>query len=184
MRDFRDAKAMARALREHLKSERQLSLSVAESLELVAKLFGLPNWNVLSAKILETERGAEGNTVRLEEAIPVIRMFDLGKATEFYCDFLGFDEDWRGEIFPGAPLYMQLSRGQVKLHLSEHHGDAAPGGTTVVKTKGIAALHAELIDKDYKYNRPGLEDAPYGARVMSAVDPFGNRLRFEQESAR
>ena len=44
--------------------------------------------------------------------------------------------------------------------------------------------HAELIAKDYKYNRPGLEEAPYGALVMAAVDPFGNRLRFEQEIAR
>jgi catechol 2,3-dioxygenase-like lactoylglutathione lyase family enzyme len=184
MRDFRDAKAMARALREYLKSEKDVELSVAESLETIARLFGLPNWNVLAAKVGEAEPAAAGDRVRLEEAIPVIRMFDLAKAIEFYRDFLGFGEDWRGEIFPGAPLYLQLSRGRVKLHLSEHHGDAAPGGTTVVRTSGIEALHAELIAKDYKYTRPGLEEAPYGALVMAAVDPFGNRLRFEQEIAR
>jgi catechol 2,3-dioxygenase-like lactoylglutathione lyase family enzyme len=184
MRDFRDAKAIARALRERLKAEKGVSLSVAESLELVARLFDLPNWNVLAARIAEEDPASAGDDVRLEEAVPVIRMFDLAKANEFYCGFLGFAEDWRGEIFPGAPLYMQLSRGNVRLHLSEHHGDAAPGGTTVVRTRGIERLHAELIGKDYKYNRPGLEEASYGALVMSAVDPFGNRLRFEQESAR
>jgi catechol 2,3-dioxygenase-like lactoylglutathione lyase family enzyme len=184
MRDFRDAKAMARALREQLKSEKDIEISIAESLETIARLFDLPNWNVLAARIGDAEPATASDGVRLHEAIPVIRMFDLAKAIEFYCDFLGFSEDWRGEIFPGAPLYMQLSRGQVKLHLSEHHGDAAPGGTTVVRTTGVQALHAELIAKDYKYNHPGLEEASYGALVMSAVDPFGNRLRFEQEIAR
>ena len=127
---------------------------------------------------------ASDDTIELREMIPVIRMFDIAKASEFYCDFLGFKEDWRGEIFPGAPLYMQVSRGPVKLHLSEHHGDASPGVTVVVEMIGVKALHAELIAKAYKYNRPGLEEMPYGATVMQAIDPFGNRLRFTQSHMR
>ena len=179
MRDYRDAKLMARALRENLKAK-GVELSLAESLELVARQFGYDNWNVLAAKIDAGEPAASDNPIRLHEVVPVIRMFDVAKAVEFYGDFLGFKEDWRGEIFPGAPLYMQLSRDAVKLHLSEHHGDAAPGGTSVVNLTGIKALHAELIAKNYKYNRPGLEETPYGATVMHAIDPFGNRLRFTQ----
>ena len=179
MRDYRDAKLMARALRENLKAK-GVELSLAESLELVAKQFGYDNWNVLAAKIDTGDPGAADSTIKLSEVIPVIRMFDVAKAVEFYCDFLGFKEDWRGEIFPGAPLYMQISRGAVRLHLSEHHGDAAPGGTSVVNVTGIKALHAELIAKNYKFNRPGLEEASYGATVMHAIDPFGNRLRFTQ----
>jgi hypothetical protein len=62
---------------------------------------------------------------------------------------------------------MQLSRDGLMLHLSEHHGDAAPGGTTVVRTTGIEKFHAELLGKDYKYNRPGLDIAPYGAKVAA-----------------
>lgn len=179
MRDYRDAKLMARALRENLKAK-GVELLLAESLELVAKQFGCDNWNVLAAKIDTGEPGAADGAVKLSEVIPVIRMFDVAKAVEFYCDFLGFKEDWRGEIFPGAPLYMQISRGAVKLHLSEHHGDAAPGGTSVVNMTGIKALHAELIAKNYKYNRPDLEETSYGATLMHAIDPFGNRLRFTQ----
>jgi Glyoxalase superfamily protein len=76
---------------------------------------------------------------------------------------------------------MQLSRDGLTLHLSEHHGDAVPGGTTMVRTTGIEKFHAELLGKDYNYNRPGLDIAPYGAKVMYTIDPFGNRLRFEQE---
>jgi catechol 2,3-dioxygenase-like lactoylglutathione lyase family enzyme len=181
MRDYRDAKAMAQALRDNLKNK-NITLSVAESLELVAKQFGFDNWNILAAKVIDTgasPRASKG--VEFFATIPVIRMFDVGKAKEFYVDFLGFTIDWEGYIREGAPLYMQLSRDGLTLHLSEHHGDAAPGGTTVVRTTGIERFHAELLDKDYKYNRPGLEIAPYGAKVMYTIDPFGNRLRFEQE---
>jgi ClpX C4-type zinc finger protein/glyoxalase superfamily protein len=50
MRDFRDAKAMAHALRDALKS-RAVETTHSESLELIANTFGYDNWNILSAKI-------------------------------------------------------------------------------------------------------------------------------------
>ena len=50
MRDFRDAKAMARSLRDALKVK-AVETTHSESLELIAKAFGYENWNVFSAKI-------------------------------------------------------------------------------------------------------------------------------------
>jgi hypothetical protein len=50
MRDFRDAKAMAHALRDALNS-RAVETTHSESLELIAKAFGYDNWNILAAKI-------------------------------------------------------------------------------------------------------------------------------------
>jgi hypothetical protein len=50
MRDFRDAKAMARALRIALKAK-GVETTHSESLELIAAAFGYANWNILSAKI-------------------------------------------------------------------------------------------------------------------------------------
>jgi ATP-dependent Clp protease adapter protein ClpS len=50
MRDFRDAKMMARALRAALKN-RAIETTHSDSLELIAKAFGCDNWNILSAKI-------------------------------------------------------------------------------------------------------------------------------------
>ena len=50
MRDFRDAKAMAQTLRDALNS-RSVSLSHSESLELIAKILGFQDWNVLAARI-------------------------------------------------------------------------------------------------------------------------------------
>ena len=54
MRDFRDAKAMAHALRNGLKAK-AVEATHSECLELLAKAFGCESWNVLSAKIEATQ---------------------------------------------------------------------------------------------------------------------------------
>lgn len=54
MRDYRDAKTMAQALRKGLAAQ-DVSLTHSQSLELIAQAFGLDNWNILAAKI-EAER--------------------------------------------------------------------------------------------------------------------------------
>ena len=50
MRDFRNAKAMAKTLRESL-AERAFQISHSESLELIAHTLGCKNWQTLSAAI-------------------------------------------------------------------------------------------------------------------------------------
>ncbi len=57
MRDYRDAKVMARALRSGL-TDQGVKLTHSQSLELTAKAFGYDNWNILAAKI-EAERPAQ-----------------------------------------------------------------------------------------------------------------------------
>lgn len=58
MRDFRDAKAMARSARAAL-AAKGLKISVGESLELIAKAFGVADWNALSAQVqAATQAGA------------------------------------------------------------------------------------------------------------------------------
>jgi transcription antitermination factor NusG len=57
MRDFRDAKVMARTLRETLKAK-AIEITHAEALELIAKAFGYDNWNILSARIGATAPAA------------------------------------------------------------------------------------------------------------------------------
>ena len=113
-------------------------------------------------------------------AIPIFRIFDVAKAKEFYVDFLGFRVDWEHRFDETAPLYMQVSRDGLLLHLSEHHGDACPGSTAVVQTTGLEAYHREITAKGYRFMRPGIEVAPWNARVMEVIDPFGNRLRFNE----
>jgi hypothetical protein len=50
MRDFRDAKAMAGTLRAAL-GAKGLKITVSESLELIAKAFGVADWNTLNAAV-------------------------------------------------------------------------------------------------------------------------------------
>ncbi|HJT10987.1 MAG TPA: glyoxalase superfamily protein [Dongiaceae bacterium] len=121
------------------------------------------------------------SAIAFDQAIPVLRMFSVDKAKEFYLDFLGFSLDWEHRFADDLPLYMQVSRGGLYLHLTEHHGDACPGATVFVRMRGIAALHQELAAKAYRYLRPGVERAPWGARVMEVTDPFGNRIRFNED---
>ena len=118
--------------------------------------------------------------IQLGAPVPIFRIFDEAKAREFYVGFLGFQVDWEHRFEEAAPLYMQISRDGLVLHLSEHHGDACPGSTTLVQTTGLEAYHREITAKGYRFMRPGIEVAPWTARVMEVIDPFGNRLRFNE----
>lgn len=115
-----------------------------------------------------------------KRVVPILRIFDEVKAREFYVDWLGFTVDWEHRFEPGTPLYMQVSRDGLTLHLSEHHGDSTPGTRVFVETEMAEALHRELNDKKYKYNRPGLETTPWGSKCVEVIDPFGNRITFDQ----
>lgn len=178
MRSFRDAKLMAKSLRETM-SARQVPLSHSETLEIVARQFGYDDWNVLAAKIGEAAPETPADeAVRLQMGIPVLRIFDEAKAKEFYLDFLGFTMDWDHRFGPNMPLYMQVSRSGLQLHLSEHHGDASPGSTVFVWMQGVDAYRTELIGKRYTYSKPGIQEHGPGGRTLEVPDPFGNRIRF------
>ena len=118
--------------------------------------------------------------VEFTQTIPILRIFDVEKAKEFYLGFLGFSVDWEHYFEDGTPVYVQVSRAGLTLHLSVHHGDACPGATVFVWMNGIEEFHREIIGKGYKYLRPGIETAFYGARSVEVIDPFGNRIRFNE----
>jgi len=109
--------------------------------------------------------------------VPILRIFDETKAREFYVDFLGFGIDWEHRFEPDLPLYLQVSKGDCLLHLSEHHGDCSPGAAMRIPVDDLDAFHRELLAKRYPYARPGIEPMPWG-RDLSVSDPFGNRLTF------
>jgi hypothetical protein len=111
-------------------------------------------------------------------AVPILRSFDEEKTKDFYLGFLGFSLDWEHRFEPNTPLYCQISRGGCLIHLSEHHGDASPGGAVRVRVDDIAAYHAEIMRKGYKYMRPGIEETPWRTREIKVLDPSFNRLMF------
>ena len=109
---------------------------------------------------------------------PILRIFDVAKADEFYLGFLGFSIDWDHRFDDNAPLYRQISRDGLILHLSEHHGDGNPGANLRVTMRGVATFQKELVAKHYRYMRPGLETTPWKTLETTVIDPFGNRIHF------
>ena len=95
MRDFRNAKAMAYALRDALKAK-SVEITHSESLELIAKAFGYEDWNILSAKIaavqLREAAGRAPSPAGTHEARPPITLF---------CTFCGKSQHEVGTLIAG-----------------------------------------------------------------------------------
>ena len=119
--------------------------------------------------------------VEFQKTIPILRIFCVEKAKEFYLAFLGFIVDWEHHFEKNAPAYLQVSRAGLTLHLSEHHGDACPGSTVFVWMTGIEEFHREITSKGYTYLRPGIETTFHNSRAVEVIDPFGNRIRFNED---
>jgi catechol 2,3-dioxygenase-like lactoylglutathione lyase family enzyme len=122
-------------------------------------------------------------TITFNRVIPTLRMFSVEKAKEFYVGWLGFQVDWEHEFEPNTPKYMQVSRGNLVFHLSEHYGDGSPGAAVYVAMQGVKEFHAEITAKNYKYLRPGINRTPWNTWALDLLDPFGNKLRFNEPIA-
>jgi hypothetical protein len=100
MRDFRDAKTMAHALRVALKN-RAIETTHSDSLELIAKAFGYDNWNILSAKI----EAAKPSPVAAG-AISSAGTADLGSPKTLYCSFCGKSQHDVRKLIAGPLVYI------------------------------------------------------------------------------
>ena len=121
MRSHLDSKAIAKALRASLQ-QRQIAITQGAVPEIVASQHGLASWNILAA----ARSAPAEERICFSQTCPIMRIFDEAVAREFYLRSLGFrlDREYRfGENFP---LYAQVSRAGLTLHLRGHHGDATP----------------------------------------------------------
>jgi catechol 2,3-dioxygenase-like lactoylglutathione lyase family enzyme len=181
IRSFHDAMAMAKSLR-HALGRREMALTHGDVLEIVAEQLGFKDWQVMSTRmekrpaVAKARKAAPRGRLRFERAIPILRIFSAEKAKEFYVDYLGFALDWQSE---GPPLYAQISRAGLVLHLSEHHGDGTPGTTVQIATRGLDRFADELAAKHYPFSLPLIDEVPAG-KTAALIDPFGNTLRFSE----
>jgi catechol 2,3-dioxygenase-like lactoylglutathione lyase family enzyme len=102
-------------------------------------------------------------SAKLGAVTPVLRVFDEAAARAFYVDFLGFTVNWEHRFEPGLPLYMEVAREPVSLHLSEQHGDGCPDAAVRIVVEDLEALYEELealyeeLDAGpYAFARPGI----------------------------
>ena len=92
MRDFRDAKAMARSLRDAL-SAKAVQTTHSESLELMAKAFGCETWNILSAKIDAAQPRAGSQKPAQPDNL-------------LYCSFCGKSQHKVRKLVAGPAVYI------------------------------------------------------------------------------
>jgi hypothetical protein len=102
MRDFRDAKVMARALRDALKAK-AVEITHSEALELIAKAFGDENWNILSAKI-----DAAGPPAGAERSVspPAGPQNDPTSPQILHCSFCGKSQHEVRKLIAGPSVFI------------------------------------------------------------------------------
>ncbi len=77
---------------------------------------------------------------------PISRILDYQKAYDFYIEWLRFHIDWEDRPATG-PLYMQVSRGDMVLHLTDHQSESRPGSKAIAEINGLLAYHHLLMQK-------------------------------------
>jgi ribosomal protein S1 len=146
MRDFRDAKAMARTLREAL-SAKGVTISNSEALEHTAKMLGARDWNTLSAAI-EAARRREDAWTRLEGVYaknePVTGAI-VGRVRGGFTVDLG---DGASAFLPGSQVDVRPMRNVIGTLFGREERFAIlkldrPAGAIVVSRRAILAQSAE-----------------------------------------
>lgn len=98
---------------------------------------------------------------------------------DFYIDGLGFTIDWEHRFGPSDPVYMQISRNGLTLHLSENKRFKA-GVIVFVDCKEVCQFHSELNKRKTKIELSKPEKTNWQTIQMEIEDPFGNLLRFNE----
>jgi uncharacterized glyoxalase superfamily protein PhnB len=115
----------------------------------------------------------------MQRTVPILHIDNYEEAKSYYVDWLGFKVDWEFRLEPGFPVYMQVSREGLLLHLSQHQGDNPGGVMCHIEVDDLDALMAE-----WKAKRPDFAQeitiAPWNAKHIDLKDPFGNSLGINQ----
>jgi len=113
------------------------------------------------------------------KGIPTFRINNYDEAIKFYVDFLGFTVDWEHRFSPAEPVYMQIARNGLVIHLSENKRFLS-GCIIFIETKEIETFQSELKNKHSQFFVPEIEITNWGTKQIEIKDPFENLLRFNQ----
>jgi|ERR1051326_128642 catechol 2,3-dioxygenase-like lactoylglutathione lyase family enzyme len=112
-----------------------------------------------------------------KSAIPVLHVSSMAVAEKFYCDRLGFRQEFAYRIDESNPdpCYLGLMRDRVELHISSFPGDGVAGGVVFLLVDDVDALHAELVAKGVAITLAPT-DQSWGNREMYVKDADGNTV--------
>ncbi len=107
--------------------------------------------------------------------VPILRVNDARTSAKFYKDALGFEIDWEHRFADDFPLYIQVSRPPLVVHLSEHQGGGTSAAELFVRVPDVDTVYEGMLHRGI---RPATEptDQPYGIRDFCVVDPDGHRI--------
>jgi catechol 2,3-dioxygenase-like lactoylglutathione lyase family enzyme len=103
-----------------------------------------------------------------EEVVPVLRVADAARAVAWY-QRLRFVKEWQHQFEPDFPWFVSIARGDIRIYLSEHEGDARPDTL-------IHLYVSDIDDVAVEFGVPVDEEGLAG-RECHLEDPDGNRLR-------
>jgi len=191
MRDFRDSISMAKTLREAL-AENDITFTHSQCLELISRIFGLSNWNVLAAKIERAEREhilaqqpeEPADAARTPAISPFLIVGDAARSTAFYRDKLGFSIAYEE---PGEqPFFAIIYRDGAQIFLKSQDGvEPVPNHRrhrhlrwdAYVYAPDPDALYADFQGRGATFSEP-LMDTHDGLRGFEVTDPDGLVLFF------
>lgn len=138
MRNYTEAKTMARSLRTALAAQ-TITVSHAQSLELIAQAFGLADWNTLAARIKTDEAPADG------EAPPLGCSFCGKTRHEVQILVAGPDVHICDEcvsLCDGVLLDHRLAKSIAEAQSGAAAGEAAEEAAAVLRARSDEALRA------------------------------------------
>jgi catechol 2,3-dioxygenase-like lactoylglutathione lyase family enzyme len=113
----------------------------------------------------------------MQKVIPAFRITDYTKSKAFYVEGMGFQIDWEHRFEPHFPVFVQITKDEMTIYLTEHTGDCQVGGLIHFFVPNVDTWYSELKSKkDIHIIEPPCEDLE-GLRMMTVVDPDGNQLR-------
>ena len=102
-----------------------------------------------------------------EQAIPILRVKNAAAAVAWYQRF-GFRKEWEHHFEPHLPAFVSVARGNARLFLSEHTGDARPDTLVYLRVSDVSSVAKEFD--------AAVHEQPW-AHEIELRDPDGNRLR-------
>lgn len=106
---------------------------------------------------------------------PVLEVENAEASIQFYCDFLGFKQDWIHRFEADLPAYACVSHGPLILHLSEIGGTQK--AKLFVEVPDVDAVYEEFTKNGLKTDTPQSVPAIH-LRRFDFEDPDGHSITF------
>ena len=165
MRDFRDAKAMAQTLRAALAAA-GFKITVSQSLELIAKMFGVADWNTLAAAIRGQPPAPQAHTPR-ENSFPTP---PTGDSTPVHSFSRGVDVAQRQAIaHADQRRHEHLTLEHVLLALIDDPDASAAMKACKVDVDALKVRLTRYIDTELAIERTDDPHAPYPTAALLRV---------------